>query len=159
MFEYVKVTRSSNDTLDCTGLMSQKTYKNVEIINNVGVDSVPPVDSIGILMIVQNAEYVWIGQLNQVLSQLLPGNLRVHAGSANGILFEDGTTIIYNGTATKEGKFPEEYYDYVHTQVIKLDDDGTIQIAKKDNSGNIISEVLLAANGDVNITGTVINLN
>lgn len=165
MYEYVQVTKSGGQTLDCVGMISQKTYKNVEIVENHGVDSPPEVGAIGVLLIVQNAEYVWIGNLQQFLSGLMAGEMRIHPGHGNGVLLSgqapaDKELEIYNGAVEVAGKFPDQSYTYKNKQVIKLNKNGEIHIYTQDiDTEVIISEIYMKQDGSIDITGDVINLN
>lgn len=167
MFEYVKVTRSDGENLDCVGLLTQKTYKGVEIVENYGIDCPPEVDEVGILFVMQNAEYAWVGNLQQFLSNLVPNEMRLHSKRETGMYFKGGATVLadqeielYRGTVTKTGTNPTESYTYTYEQVVKFTKEGDILIERRDvDTEDVLASIHINADNTIDITGTTINLN
>ncbi len=146
IIEYVTVTANTGEYLDCVGNLTQRTYRDVEWLESEHFDSPPEIGKIGILMEIQNNEFVFIGRLKQYKSSEIPGELRIFAGKDTGIVIKEAgeghTFEIYKATVSGGGANQE--YVYTPTTSIKIDENGEVQI---ESSGN------------VQVTGAEIQLN
>lgn len=162
--EYAKVTRSSEQTLDCVGLLTMRTYTNVEYINSSGVDSVPIVDEVVLIHEINNDEVVCVGRLAQFSSQLSAGELRVHPTKNTGVLFSDngdGSLTIYKCSEVQSsGTPPNNTYTYKIGQKIEITTTGDIQLQQMESDGTTVkSEIVLQEDGEIHMNASLINLN
>lgn len=165
--EYVTVTRSSNQTLDCVGNLTTRTYKEVEVLEDSNIDSPPRIGEIGLLIEVHNNEFVWIGRLKQFESLLSPNEVRIHPKRATGILFSGNEQNLGNqkvqmyrsDTVESTGKSPSEVFNYKIAQLVEIEETGDIVLRQQNSmSETMKAEIRIKPDETIEIKNTNITI-